>query len=274
MPPVFLAWSRVAIAAAILLPLALRSGALRGLSQRRAAIVAYAACEIVVPFTLISIGEQHVSSSLTAILIATMPLMVALLALRFTAEAPLTGLRVARLLIGLGGVVALVGGDVAGDSAQLAGAALILVATLGYAIAPVIVDRSLADLDPLGPVTASLGLATLVLAPAVVFAPPDESLSFDAVASILMLGIVCTAAGLVLFFRLIAEAGPSRASVITYVNPAVAVALGVLVLGEDLGAASVAGLLLILAGSWLATGGRLPGRGPRGRPAEPGVETR
>ena len=77
-----------------------------------------------------------------------------------------------------------------------------------------------------------------------------------------------------LFFRLIAEAGPSRASVITYVNPAVAVALGVLVLGEDLGAASIAGLLLILAGSWLATGGRLPGRGPRGRPAEPGVETR
>ena len=218
-PPVFLAWSRVAIAAAILLPLALRSGALRGLSQRRAAIVAYAACEIVVPFTLISIGEQHVSSSLTAILIATMPLMVALLALRFTAEAPLTGLRVAGLLIGLGGVVTLVGGDVAGESAQLAGAALILVATLGYAIAPVIVDRSLADLDPLGPVTASLGLATLVLAPAVVIAPPDESLSFDAVASILMLGVVCTAAGLVLFFRLIAEAGPSRASVITYVNP-------------------------------------------------------
>ena len=173
-PPVFLAWSRVAIAAAILLPLALRSGALRGLAQRRAAIVAYAACEIVVPFTLISIGEQHVSSSLTAILIATMPLMVALLALRFTAEAPLTRLRVAgpadrprrRRRAGRRRRRRRV------RAARRRGADPRRDARLRDRAG----DRRslLADLDPLGPVTASLGLATLVLAPAALFAPPDD----------------------------------------------------------------------------------------------------
>ena len=254
-PPVFIAWSRVVIAAAILLPLALRRGALRGLGERRLAIGAYATCEIALPFTLISVGEQHVSSSLTAILIASMPLMVALLALRFTAEEPPGALRVAGLVIGLGGVVTLFGGDIAGESSQLLGAGLILLATLCYAIAPVIVDRSLADLDPLGPVAASLGLAALALTPAAIAAPAD-ALTLDAAASLVTLGVVCTAGGLILFFRLIAAAGPSRASVITYVNPAVAVALGVIVLSEHLGLASIAGLLLILAGSWLATGGR------------------
>jgi drug/metabolite transporter (DMT)-like permease len=256
-PPAVVAWSRVVIAAAILLPLAVHRGALHGLRGRRAPIVAYAACEIAIPFTLISVGEQHVSSSLTAILIASMPLMVALLALRFTAEEPPRGLRLVGLVAGLGGVVVLFGGDVAGDSSQLLGAVLILAATLCYAIAPVIVERRLADLDPLGPVAAGLGVAALALTPAAIVAPPD-ALSFDAAASLAMLGVVCTAAGLVLFFALIAEAGPSRASVITYVNPAVALLLGVLVLDEALGAASLAGLTLILAGSWLATGGREP----------------
>jgi drug/metabolite transporter (DMT)-like permease len=91
-----------------------------------------------------------------------------------------------------------------------------------------------------------------------------------------VLGLVCSALGFMLFFRLIAEVGPSRATVITYVNPIVALALGVAVLGESVTAGAIAGLLLILAGSWLATDGRLPPglaaiatRGWRRRPAEP-----
>jgi drug/metabolite transporter (DMT)-like permease len=269
-PPAFVAWSRVVIAAAILLPLAARRGALRGLGERWRAIAAYAACEIAVPFVLIAIGEQHISSSLTAILIASMPLMVALLALRFATDERLSGLRLAGLLAGLGGVVMLMGIDVAGRPDELLGAALVLVATLGYAAAPIIIDRSLADLDPIGPVAAALGVATIGLLPAAIAMPPDRLPALDAAASIVVLGVLCTAIGLVLFFALIGEAGPSRASVITYVNPAVAVALGVLVLGERLGAASVAGLLVILAGSWLSTGGRPPALRRRvgsGRPA-------
>jgi drug/metabolite transporter (DMT)-like permease len=254
-PPAVVAWARVALGAALLLPVALARGALRGLAARRRPILAYALCEITVPFTLIAAGERHVSSSLAAILIAAMPLMVALLSLRFAPGDRPTGARLAGLVVGLGGVVALLGVDVAGDGDELLGALLVLVATLGYAIAPLIVERRLADLDPLGPVAAALGVATLVLTPLALATPPAAVPPADALLSLAVLGVVCTALGLVLFFALITEAGPGRASVITYVNPVVAVVLGVLVLDERLGPASAAGLLLILAGSWIATRG-------------------
>ncbi len=251
-PPAFIAWARVALAAALLLPFALRRGALRGLRGRSGAIAAYAACEIAVPFVLIAMGERYISSSLTAILIATMPLFVALLSLRLsTADQP-TGLRLLGLVIGLGGVVALLGVDVAGRPTELLGAALVLVATLGYAAAPIIVSRRLADLDPLGPVAASLTVSAIALLPAVLARPP-QAIPASALWAIAVLGVVCTALGLVVFFQLIAEAGPSRASVITYINPLVAVLLGLVALDEHLGAMSVAGLALILGGSWLST---------------------
>ena len=241
-PPAFVAWSRVALGAAVLLPLAWRRGALRGLGGRWWAIAAYTACEVAVPFLLIAAGEQHISSSLAAILIASMPLMVALLSVRFSPADRPTGLRVVGLVIGFGGVVALLGVDVAGRPGELLGAVLVLVATLGYATAPIIVQRRLADLDPLGPIAASLAMAVLVLLPAVAATPPEGIPPAGALGSLVVLGIVCTALGLVLFFRLVVEAGPSRAAVITYVNPVVAVLLGVLVLDERLGASSIAGL--------------------------------
>ena len=115
----------------------------------------------------------------------------------------------------------------------------------------------MADLDPLGPVAASLTLSAVALLPAVFISAP-HAIPASALWAIAVLGVVCTAAGLVVFFQLIAEAGPSRASVSTYINPLVAVLLGVVVLDEQLGPTSVIGLVLILAGSWLSTGGRVP----------------
>jgi drug/metabolite transporter (DMT)-like permease len=256
-PPAFVAWARVALAAVLLLPLALRRGALHGVWSRSGPIAAYTACEVAVPFVLIASGERYISSSLTAILIATMPLMIALLSARLSPADRPTGVRLLGLMIGLGGVVALVGVDVAGRPDELLGAVFVLVATLGYATAPIIVSRRLADLDPLGPVAASLTLATVVLLPAAIASPPHGLPGTAAIAAIIVLGVLCTAMGLVVFFRLIAEAGPSRASVITYVNPLVAVIVGMLALDEHLSAMSVAGLVLILGGSWLSTRGRL-----------------
>ena len=255
-PPAFVAWSRVALGAALLLPLAMRRGALRGLAGRGRAVAAYAAFEIAIPFTLIAVGEQYVASSLAAILVASMPLAVSLLAVRLLPEDRPTPIRLAGLVIGLGGVVALLGIDVAVEADELLGATMILVAALCYAIATFIVKRSLAELDPLGPIAAGLGLATVALLPLAAAGLPTEVPSGDALASILALGVVCTALGLVVFFLLIAEIGPSRASIITYVNPLVAVLLGVALLGEELGVVSVVGLALILGGSWLATGSR------------------
>ena len=252
----FVAWSRVAMAAAILLPIAWRTGALRGLSVRW--LVAFAFVEITIPFPLIAFGEEHLSSSLTAILIAAVPLMVAFLALRFDHSERPTRTRLVGMLVGLSGVTVLVGVDVVGSTAELLGAGAILVATMGYAAGPMIVKNRFATADPIGPIAGALGIATLLLLPAGLAGRPTEAPSGDVIIAMLVLGFVCTAIAFLIFFRLITEVGPGRATVITYINPVVALGLGVAILGESVTAGAVVGLLLILAGSWLSTDGRLP----------------
>jgi drug/metabolite transporter (DMT)-like permease len=257
--PAFLSFIRVAIAAALLLPLAWRAGALGGLRAKVRPLAAFAFFEVVIPFPLIAFGEQEVASSLAAIIIAALPLTIAILALRYDAEERVTGVRLMGLFVGLGGVALLFGIDVAGSTDELIGALCILLATVGYAIGPMIIKKHLAGAgDPIGPMAVGLLFAAIMLAPAAAVSAPAEMPSGDALAAIGVLGLVCTALAFVLWFTLIAEVGPSRASVITYINPAVAVILGVTVLGESLTASAVAGMLLILAGSWLSTGGRPP----------------
>ncbi len=258
-PPAFLAWARCLIGAAVLLPLAWRRGGLRGLWQRKWILLAFTLVEIVVPWPLLAAGEQRVDSSLAAILVATVPLLVALIAMRVDAGERPTGARLIGMVIGFGGVVALLGVDVAGQPREVVGALLVLLVAVCYASGPMIVKLRLPDADPVGTVAAALALATIVLSPAAAIAPPESTPGTDAILAVVALGLLCSALAFVFFFVLIKEAGPSRASIITYVNPVVAVALGVALLGEDIGAGAVAGLLLILAGSWLATGGRPPG---------------
>jgi drug/metabolite transporter (DMT)-like permease len=255
-PPVFVAWARIALAAAVLVPLAIRSGALRTVRGNWRWVLAYAVLEIAIPFPLIAVAEQHVDSGLTAIVIAAVPLFVALLALRFDHEERATGVRLVGLVIGLAGVVALVGIDVAGSSAELLSAGALLVAALGYAAGPMILKQRLGDVATVATMSASLVIAGIVLAPLAVVDAPTEMPSAQAWAAIAVLGLVCTAAAFMIFGPLIAEIGPGRALVITYINPVVAVALGVVVLDERPGPGAIAGLALILAGSWLATTGR------------------
>lgn len=258
-PPAFLAWARVVLGAAVLLALAWRAGALRSLRGRWRWVALYGLIEIAIPFPLIGVGEQRVSSSLAAILIATVPLIIALLALRFDPAERATGRRLVGLLVGLAGVVALVGIDVAGRTEELVGAGVVLLAAVGYAIGPILLKRQgLIELDPRATMGASLAFAAGFLTPAAAIAPPEAMPSAESLLALAALGVFCTAAAFVCFGILVADVGPSRASVITYVAPIVAVALGVAVLGEQPGAGAVAGLLLILAGSWLSTDGRLP----------------
>lgn len=264
--PGFVAWSRVTLATIVLLPVAWRSGALRNLPLRW--LTLFALTEMAIPFPLLGFGEQRISSSLTAILIASLPLVVALLALRFDHSERPTARRLAGMLVGLAGVAALVGIDLSGRGSELVGAAAVLVATVGYAIGPLIVKNKLTDTDPLGPVTAALGLASLMLLPFGIADMPSQWPELDAASSVVVLGLVCSATAFLVFFRLIAEVGAGRAAVITYVNPIVALALGVAVLDEHIGPGAVAGLLLILAGSWLSTGGRLPPSRRAQSPAE------
>ena len=245
MSPSLVAWSRLAIAAAVLLPIAWKMGALRGLRARWQILAAFAAVEMAIPWPLIGFGEVRISSSLTAILIAAVPLVVALLALRFDHSERPTRTRLVGMLVGFAGVASLVGIDIGGRGAELAGAGAILLAAVCYAIGPMIVKRRLSDVDPLGPVAASLGIAALLVTPFAAADLPETTPSAEALAFLF-------------FFRLIAEVGPGRATIITYINPVVALALGVAILGENVTTGAVVGLLLILAGSWLSTDGRLP----------------
>jgi drug/metabolite transporter (DMT)-like permease len=256
--PPALAWGRVTLAAVVLLGLAWRAGTLRTLRGRWWWLLGYAVAEISIPFPLIAAGEQHVASSLAAIIIAAVPLIGAVLALRFDPSERPTPRRAVGLAIGFSGVIALVGIDVAGRGDELLGTGAILLAAVGYAIGPMLIKHGLAGLDPRAPLGASLAIASLLLAPFAALDPPRAVPSAGAIAAVVVLGLVCTAAAFVIFTVLIREAGTSRATVITYVNPVVAVALGVALLGEQPGAGAVAGLLLILAGSWLSTGGGVP----------------
>lgn len=256
--PAFVAWARIALGAAVLLPVAWRVGALRGLRAHWRVVVAFAVIEICIPFTLIPVGEGYISSSLSAILIAAVPLTVALMTIRFDPGERVTGTRLLGLFVGLAGVLALVGVDVAGRPRELIGAGCMVVATIGYAAGPMLIRMRMSGLHPLGPVAAALGIAAVVLAPTGIISAPSSAPG-NVVAALAVLGVACTAIALAAMFLLVSEAGPSRASIITYVNPVIAVFLGVAFLGERLGAASVAGLGLILAGSWLATGGRSRG---------------
>jgi drug/metabolite transporter (DMT)-like permease len=257
-PPAFLAWVRVILAASLLLAIAWRAGTLASVRGHWRWLAVFAVAEIAVPFPLIAAGEQHVASSLAAIIIATAPLFVAVLAVRFDASERVTGRRLIGLFIGLAGVVALVGIDVAGRGDELLGALAVLVAAFCYAVGPMVLKRHLADLDQRASMGVALALAGLFLLPAVALDPPSTALSNEAIAALIVLGVLCTAAAFVLYAMLIGEVGAGRALVITYINPVIAVALGVAILGESPGAGAIAGLLLILAGSWLSTDGRLP----------------
>jgi drug/metabolite transporter (DMT)-like permease len=259
--PIFLAWARVLLAAVLLLGLAWKTGTLKQIRGSLPWIALFAVIEVVLPFPLIGFGEQHVASSLTAILIASLPLIVAMLALRFEPSERVDRKRLVGLLIGISGVAALVGIDVVGNTDELIGAGAILLATLGYGIGSLMLNRKLVEFDRFAVLGGAFAVAAVLLTiPAALQAPGGDATA-GAIASVVVLGVVCTAAAFVAFAELIKAIGPSRASVISYVNPVIAVALGITLLGERPGPGAIAGLLLILAGSWLATDGRLPARG-------------
>jgi drug/metabolite transporter (DMT)-like permease len=263
-PPAFVTLVRVVLGAAVLLGLAARAGVLTAVRRRFRWLVALALTEIALPFTLIAMGERHVTSSLAAIIIAAAPLMGALLAWHFDLSERAGGRRLTGLGLGLMGVVALVGVDVAGRTDELVGAAAILAAALCYAAGPLIFGRHLADVDPRASMGASLAIAAFLLLPVVAVDPPTAAPHASATLALLGLGVLCTAAALALYGLLIAEAGAGRALLVTYFNPVVALALGAAILGERPGVGSVLGLPLILVGSWLATtGAGTPRRRPR-----------
>jgi drug/metabolite transporter (DMT)-like permease len=248
-PPTDLVFARTGIAAVILLPIAWRRDALRPAFARWGPLLLFTLVEVAGPWLLLSHAETTLSSSLAGLLIAAVPLVGVGVARLMGDRERIDRSRLVGLLLGVAGVAALLGLDF-GD---VNGVAVLAIAgvVVGYALGPAILARSLSDLPSIGVVTASLLITAVIYLPFSVLDPPRR-LTAQSIASVLVLATVCTALAFILFFALIAGIGPARATVITYVNPAVAVLLGVMVLGESVTLGMIVGFPLILVGSILA----------------------
>jgi drug/metabolite transporter (DMT)-like permease len=268
-PVPVLVLARVAVGAALLLPVAIRRRQLAALLPHWRWLALFALIEIIVPWLLLSEAETRLSSSLSGLLVASVPILVAVLGRLTGGTDRLTPIRWAGLLVGLAGVGLLVGPGTPGGDAGSVGEVLLV--ALCYATGPLIASRKLAGLPPLAMTAACLAFASVVYSPLAALTWPAALPSAKVLAAIAGLAVICTAVAFVIFFALITAAGPARASVITYINPAIAVAGGVWLLGERLTPAMVGAFAAILGGSVLATrsgrrGGEPPG--PQDDPAQ------
>lgn len=249
--PVVLVFARCGISALILLPLVLARGELRGLLKHWMPLVAFAVVEIGLPWYMLASAEQKITSSLAGLLVSAVPLVGVVIATALGNREHLGLLSISGLLLGLAGVAAIVGFDLRA-SGWLALVEMTIVVVC-YAAGPVIVARYLSDLPSMGVTAVALAACALVYAPLAAFQWPQSVPHVDVIVSVLVLAVVCTALAFLLFFALIAGIGPVRATVITYINPAVAAVVGVIVLHENFTAGMAIGFVLVLAGSALAT---------------------
>lgn len=261
--PALLVLLRTALATAILLPIALARVDLRPIFARWRWLLAFAGIEIALPWVLLGSAEQHLSSSLTGLLIAGTPLVGTLFALATGGTERLSGVGLVGLGIGLVGVAAIVGGDFQTSNPVAIGQVLLV--AICYAVGPAILARRLGGLPSIGVMALSLGLTALLYLPIAAIQRAIVLPSGNVLAAIAILGVVCTAIAFLVFAALIDEIGPVRSTVITYINPAVAAVLGVVVLDETLTVAMVIGFVLVILGSTLAT---RPARVASGEPEE------
>ena len=258
--PAMIAWARVALAALVLVPFAAFRGQLRLPGASWVALTVLAAVQAAGPFLLIAEGEQEISSALAGILVASTPLFTALLAIRFDHSERAEGMRLAGVLLGMAGVVVLLGLDLGDSSDQLLGGAMVLLASLGYAVGAFIAKRHLAALPPSGVAAWVMVASTVLMLPAAVATAPEALPGIGAVAAVVALGVLGTGVAFAIFYDLMGSVGAARTFIVTYLAPAFAVLYGALLLGEALTASTIAGLALIVGGSFLAAEGRMPWR--------------
>jgi drug/metabolite transporter (DMT)-like permease len=267
--PVAVVFVRTLLGFAVLAPIAVSTGALRAVRPVLPSVVLLAAVQVAAPFLLISVGEQHISSSLAGILVSAAPIFTALLALRFDHAERSHGWSLVGVVVGIAGVALLFGIDLTGGAEELLGGLAILLASLGYALGGLLIKHRMRGVPPIGIAATTMGIAAVMMVPALPFSLPDHTPGLDTVGAMLGLGAGGTGLAFLIFYTLIADIGPARAFVVSYIAPGFAVIYGAALLDESVTAATVAGLALILAGSYLSAEGRLPGRGARSQPPEP-----
>jgi drug/metabolite transporter (DMT)-like permease len=249
--PAALVFARTGLGAAILLPIALLRTDYRAVLARWRWVAAFAVAEVGIPWILLGTAEQHITSSLAGLLVAGVPLVATIVAVVSGGRDRIGGTGAVGLLVGLVGVAAIVGVNL-GSSSWAALLAMTLVVT-GYATGPAIMSRRLAGVSNVSVIAFSLALCALVYAPVAILQRPTTVPSTNVIGAVLILGVVCTAAAFLLFWKLIDETGPVRATVITYLNPAVAAVMGIAVLNEAFTPVMGLGFGLVILGSVLAT---------------------
>jgi drug/metabolite transporter (DMT)-like permease len=252
--PAVIVFGRTSIAAVVLIALAARAGALRPALQHWRPIVAFAAIEMAGPWMLLTNDEKRLPSGLTGLLVACVPLAGALAAYSLGDHSALRPIRLLGIAVGLGGVALLVGRDLRGaHGIPWPSVAMVMLVCVGYATAPFIVSHRLGGVPSRGVVAIALGATAMATAPIAWMSRPSGVPAASALWAILGLAIVCTGLAFIVFFALIDEVGPTRATLITFVNPAVAVTLGAVFLSERIQASTIAGFALVVAGCGLAT---------------------
>lgn len=250
--PVMVVFARCVVGAALLLPWTIAKGQLRPALRHWKALLLFTVLEMAGPWLLIAYAEGSLSSSLTGLLVAGVPFVAALAGRLAGEEERLSPIRILGMAIGVIGIAVLLGLDVEG--AQLLPLLAIGLVLVGYATGPLVVTRALPEVPGVAASSIALLVTAIGYAP---FAVADlgqlADVSVPGWLSLAGLGVVCTALALAMFFALIREVGPQRALVITFVNPAVAVLLGVLLLDEPFTLGIALGLPLVLVGCALAT---------------------
>jgi drug/metabolite transporter (DMT)-like permease len=249
--PVTLVFFRTLLGGLLLLPLAAARGSLRPLLPKWKFVVGYTVAEVALPWLLLSDAERRLTSSLTGLLLAAVPFVGVLLLWLTGAADRFDARRLFGLVVGFVGVAALVGLNVSGSDLTAVGEVGLV--AIGYAVGPMIISRRLSDVPGIGVVAVSLILPAIVYAPLAMTRMPRTLPPLQVWVSVAVLGVVCTAIAFLVFFALIAEVGSVRATMITYVNPAVALTLGVVLLREPFTFGAALGFALILCGLFLAT---------------------
>lgn len=259
---------RCLLGALVLVALAVHRGQFGTLRGRWGAITTLALVQVAAPFVLITAGEQEIASGLTGILVASVPLFTALLALRLDRQEVTRGWGLVGLLGGMAGIVLLFGADLRGDGAAVVGGLMVLLAGVGYAIGGFFLRAHLADVPAAATAAGTMIVSTAATLPLALATPPDHVPGPETLVSMLLLGIVGTGVAFVLFYALIADVGAANASLVTYIVPVFAVAYGALLLSEPITVGAVGGMVLILAGSYLAGSSRSgPSRSTEPEPA-------
>ena len=252
--PAVVVFGRTSLAAAVLVIVAARAGAIRATLRRWRPVLAFAVIEMAIPWILLTTAERHLASGITALIIASVPIVGTIAAFLLGDRNALRVVRIVGIVLGLGGVALLVARDLGSDNAPpWWSVAEVLLVCVCYATGPFLAARRLADVPSSGVIAVSLTFVTIIYAPIAAFSLPSHMPRGTVILAVLGLAFICTGLAFVVFFHLIEEAGPVRAGLFTFVNPVVAVGFGAVFLDELITVVTVGGVLLVLAGCWLAT---------------------